>query len=73
MFHDSVGNAPAKENSLAVPLGCASFEYGSLGAASGMESEIGVIERFAIMESDIIANLEAETVAVIVTSRYAFE
>ena len=37
------------------------------------ETEIGIVDGFAVLESDVVANLEAESVAVIVAGRYVFE
>ena len=73
IFHEPVGNTPAEENPLAVPIGRASLENRPLGAASRMESEVSVVDGLAILKPDVIANLKAETVAVVVPGRHVFE
>jgi hypothetical protein len=68
-----VGNAPAKEYSLAIARGYTASKDRPLGAASGMESEVGVIYRLAALKLDIITNLKAETVSIIVTGNNILE
>ncbi len=45
---EPIGNAPAKENSLTIAPGQAVLEDGPLGAASGVESQIAVVNRPAV-------------------------
>ena len=63
----AVGNTPAKVYPLAIARGYAVSKDGPLGAASRMESEVGVIYCLAVLKLDIITNLEAEAVSIVIS------
>jgi len=63
----AVSDTPAEENALAVAARDAVGEDRALGAAAGVETEIGIVFRAARFETDIVADLERITVAVVVS------
>ncbi len=73
ILRKAIGNAPAKENPLTISLGNAIAEERALGAASRMEAEVGVIYCLAVMKLDIIADLEAETISIVVSGNNVLE
>ncbi len=66
MLHASVADAPAEEDPLAVALAFAVAEDRPLGSAARMEPQVSIVQRLALVKPDIITDLEAEAVAVIV-------
>jgi len=66
VFCHAVGYAPAEEKALVVPLGEAVPKGRSLRSATGMKTQVGIVESFAIFKADIVTHLKAETIAIVV-------
>jgi hypothetical protein len=63
-FYKAIGDTPAEEDALAIPVSDTLAEDGPLRSRARVESEIRVVQCLTRLKADIITDLKAEAIAV---------
>src|SRR5262249_46376645 len=66
LLGQAVFHTPAPEQADRVPFQPVAADQGTLRARAGVEAEVGVVVAVAVLDHHVVANLEADAVAVVV-------